>query len=243
MRGVQLAMVGVLATGCVTVEKNFSDTVSSEGVFYFQGTTDRGTITYDGGAIDETFTVFGRSWATGGGRSRTESREESNQYLVEVQNDILVASGLSFDSRAGVDFDVTGPSFMHVDILTDSGTAELFDVEGQHIVTANRVYGRNIIGDVDFFADSRGLDVEVLPYEFGLVLLESRAGDVNVYLPWGLDYDLTIVSDPDYELVVEDLGFDLLALEPGLGVARRGNGSIRVDILSSGGDVRVFSAF
>ncbi|MEZ4316467.1 MAG: hypothetical protein R3F61_03135 [Myxococcota bacterium] len=243
MRAVMVAAVAVLATGCARVETTFSDTVSSEGVFVFQGTTDRGTIRYDGGGIGETFDVRGTSWATGGGKAKAERREADNQYAVSVQDRVLVASGVSFDGRAGVDFSVLGPSVMDVDILTDRGTAELFDVNGIHVVTANRVYGRGIIGDVDFFADSNGIDVEVLPFEFGSVRVESRSGDVDLYIPWGLDYDLTVVGDPEYEMVIEDLGFDTFVLEPGLAIGWRGGRSIRVDVVVTGGDVRVLSAF
>ncbi len=236
-------MALALTSGCVTVEDNFSDTVSAEGVFAFQGTTDNGRITYDGGAIDETFTVRGRSWGNGGGRSAAERRQSGNDFFVEVQDSVLVASAQSFEGRSGVDFDVTGPSLMDVDILTDSGSASIFDAEGIHIVTADSIYARGVVGDVDFFADRGGVDVEVFPYVDGVVLIESRSGDVDLYLPFGLDYDLTVVGDPDHELVVEDLGFDTLILEPGLVIGRRGGRSILVDVVVTGGDVRIFQSF
>lgn len=243
MRSGMIIAIGLLATGCVTVESTFQDSVSSEGVFFFEGTTDRGLIVYDGSAIDESFDIRGRSWATGGGRSRAQRRADNNDFVVSVEGEALIASAVSRDSRAGVDFDVLGPGFMNVDILSDRGTAELYDVEGTHVVTANRVFGRNIVGDVDFFADSSGIDVEVLPYENGLVIVESRSGDVDLYLPWGLDYDINIIADPDYEIIIEDLGFDTLVLEPGLAIAWRGFRTIRVDVFVRGGDVRLYSAF
>jgi hypothetical protein len=238
-----MVALAVVATGCVTVEERFTDTVSAEGVFTFQGTTDNGRIIYDGGAIDETFTVRGRTWGNGGGRAAAERRQQANDFFVEVRADTLVAAAQSFEGRSGVDFDVVGPRRMNVDIFTGSGQAQIFDAEGLHVATADSIFGRGIVGDVDFFADRGGIDVEVFPYVDGLVFIESRNGDVDLFLPFGLDYDLTVLGDPDHELVIDDLGFDTLVLEPGLVIGRRGSRSVLVDIVVVGGDVRILQSF
>lgn len=234
--------LAVLASGCVTVDSTFSDTLSSDGVFVFRGSSDRGIVAYDGRGMGRDFDISGRSWATGSGSNRAGEREASNRYGVEVEGEALVASAVSFDTRSGVDFDVFGPEVMDIEIVTEHGEAELFDVTGTHVVTARRIIGDNISGDVDFFADGRGLDVEVYPHDDGTVSIRSRGGNATIYLPRRLNYDLNIIGDPNRELELEDLGFDRMVVDPGLAIAWRGDRSVRVDIEVTGGDVRVLSA-
>ena len=234
---------GLLAlVGCYSSQQTFSDTVSAEGVGLFDASTDRGDVSYDGGSPRNLFEISGRSWSNADGPSKAATREQTNTYSIDVVDGALVARGRSPQRRSGVDFSVLGPPMINTYIDAPSGDVQLDAVEGIHVATANSITGRQIYGDVDFFADSSGIDVEVFPYADGVVDITSTAGTVKVYLPWGLDYDLTIISDPDYEMELDDLGFDSLVAEAGLTVGWRGFREIQVRIDVTGGDLYIYQS-
>lgn len=230
------------ASGCVTVQQTSDIQLSSEGVFVVTTTADSGSLRYDGRAVAERFDIGIRDWGRGSGKRKATMRQENNRYEIGVVADALVGSVNAWDNRSGVDFDIVGPGFMHIDAITTSGTIELHNVEGSHVATGSRVFGRNVVGDANLYADRSGIDMQILPYQDGIVYAESISGDVDLYLPRLLDYDLNVIGDPEHEMVIEDLGFDVIVLEPGLAIAWRGRRSVRVDVLVTGGDVRIFAS-
>lgn len=236
------SMVVVLASGCVTVQTRTTETLSSEGVAFVQGRTDSGDLAYDGIGIREEFAVGIRSWGFGSGKRKAGARRDDNDFTVAVEADILALQAFAGD-RSGVDFSVVGPGIMHLDLATLNGDVVLANVEGSHIVTGDGITARNVVGDADLYSNSGGVDAEILPYEDGIVSVTSVNGGVDLYVPWGLEYDLNVIADPEFELVVEDLGFDTLVLEPGIAIGWRGRRSIQVDVFVTGGDTRILSAF
>ncbi|MCB9742028.1 MAG: hypothetical protein H6740_05480 [Alphaproteobacteria bacterium] len=41
-----------------------------------------------------------------------------------------------------------------------------------------------------------------------MIRVETQSGDVDLTLPWGLEYDMQVWGDPDYEMIVEDMGWN-----------------------------------
>lgn len=231
----------VLLVGCVRVEQSFEDTLSSEGVYFVQLVTDQGSVAYDGRALDETFTFRGESIGRGDGRNKAAKREEGNSYDVRVFEDTLIASGTSQYNRASVNFELVGPGVMDTVTHAVEGRVQLENVEGVHVIDAESALLRNVVGDVDLIADGGGVDAQILPWtDVANISIISSGGDVTVGLPWGLDYDFDVIGDPDYPIIIDDLGFDTFLLDGVVGVGGRGFRTIRVHIDATGGEVQVY---
>jgi hypothetical protein len=235
-------IVPALMTGCVQYESEFSDTLSAAGVAIISARVDRGDISYDVGS-EAQFDISGRSWGRGTMSKKTALRnQEANSYSVRIVNDGLLLDATSDYTRAGVDFRVEGPWYMDTDILTKSGTVTLEEVEGYHTVTASRIVTYRVIGDVVFIGTGMGMDVELWPYTDGYIYLESSGGTVDVYLPYGGDYDVEIWGDVEYGVTVTDLGFDQFYLAEDYFAGERGSGAITVEVYASGGAVNLYEA-
>jgi len=231
-----------LMTGCVQYESEFSDTLSAEGVAIVSARVDRGDVYYDVDS-EAQFDIFGRSWGRGTLSKKAALRnQQANSYAVGIVDDGLLLDATSDYSRAGVDFEIDGPSYMDTDILTKSGTVTLEDVEGYHTVTASRIVTHRVIGDVVFVGTGMGLDVELYPYTDGYISLESSGGTVDVFLPFGGEYDVEIWGDVEYGVTVTDLGFDQFYLAEDYFAGERGSGAITVEIYASGGAVNLYEA-
>lgn len=235
-------VIPALMTGCVQFESEFSDTLSSAGVAIVSARLERGNVSYDVDA-ETHFDISGRSWGRGTMSKKTAARnQEANRYSVGIVNDGLMLDASSEYVRAGVDFEVYGPLFMDTDILTKSGTVTLEDAEGYHTVTASRIVSYRLIGDVAFVATGMGMEVELWPYTDGYVYLESSGGTVDVFLPYGGEYDIEIWGDIEYGVTVTDLGFDQFYLAEDYFAGERGSGAIKVEVYASGGAVNLYEA-
>lgn len=231
------------AMGCARVESNHTVELPAAGVWSMLADTDRGDIVYDGSGPENAFAVDVRSWAKGRTRGRAERRMANNTFGATVAGEWLDVWGRSEVGRAGVDLDVLGPRVFNVDAVTLNGTVSLYDVDGFHTVTATRVEGAGVWGDLDAYADGGGIDVEITPYDGSEIRIETLGNDAVVVLPWGLDYDLQVFADPDYGYDITDLGFDELILGPDYASGVSGAGSIRVTVLASGGGISVLESF
>lgn len=239
-RAVVFGMMALVATGCTRVQETETLTYDAFGIGTLRASTDDGRITYDGTALFDEVTLDVTRWGTGSSKGRAEDHMEDARYDVAIDGDLLSADGIA-GYRSGVDFDIRGPDLMHTDLFNRSGPVDLRNVDGVHVVTATSIFGRNVIGEGDFFADGGRVDLQVTPYfSNSVVYIESNGGDVEVGLPYGYDYDLTITTDLDYELAIEDLGFDTLLLDPGLAIGRRGFRDVRVDIQAFNANVYVY---
>jgi hypothetical protein len=138
---------------------------------------------------------------------------------------------------------VAGPYIFNVEAVTARGTIGIYDVDGYHTLTATRVEGAGVWGDVDALADGGGIDLEVYPYDGSIIRLETVGDDLVVALPWGLDYDLQIFADPEYGYEIADLGFQDLLLGPDYALGTTRSASVRVTLLATGGDITVLEAF
>jgi len=138
---------------------------------------------------------------------------------------------------------VVAPSVLNVEAVTLDGLVTLTNIDGYHVVTGSSVLADNVYGDLDAYADGGDADVEIFPYEGSIIRVESFGGDASVALPWGLAYDLRVYSDPDYGYEITDLGFDELVLGGDYAIGSTGAGSIRVEVIATGGSVWVTEAF
>ncbi|HHO53730.1 MAG TPA: hypothetical protein ENK18_23375 [Deltaproteobacteria bacterium] len=231
----------LLSTGCAELTNVFSKTLPTDGVGSVFCDSDRGDFTYAGGS-EEVFDIQVRAWGAGQSRRQAEGRRDRNTWGAVITDDgLLDLWGRSEDLRAGTDIAVAGPSVIDVESVLLDGTARLYDVDGFHYITANRIEGSGIQGDVDLYAALDGIDVEVYPHPGSTIRLEAY-GDVVLKLPLGLEYDLEAFPDPGWGAEILDLGFDELWMAPDYISAVTGSGAIRVEIYVVGGTFFLWSA-
>ncbi|MFT5680710.1 MAG: hypothetical protein ACI8RZ_001616 [Myxococcota bacterium] len=231
-----------LTIGCTTVQDSFTDQLSADGVGLLSADLDSGTLSYVGGATD-TFTIDGRSWGMATQKDRAEDRLSGNDYSYGLSGSALVLASQSDTGLAGVDFDILGPDTMNTAIEIESGSVELSGMAGFQQIVAERIDVDNLYGSVDLLATSGDLDAEVYPGPGDSVRIESWSGDVELTLPWGGAYDIQVWGDPEYSMMVEDLGFFSSATAPAYFAGVSGNGATRVDVFVTGGSVTVRSAW
>jgi hypothetical protein len=231
----------LLPLGCKEVERSFEETVDAEGIERLQAFVERGSVTY-AGISETTFVIEGTSIGRGGGEQGAERREEGNEVSIDVEDATLYVDATSEFKRARVDLDVSGPSVLNLDVLAERGSVHLEEVEGEHIVSADRITSRQLIGDCDLLARSGGMDVDIWPFLEGRVILESTAGDVVLRLPYSGQYDIEVIGDPAYEMYIEDLGFHSDFFEPGYFAGIVGDGSIEVTVYVNGGSFELLES-
>ncbi|MCB9766353.1 MAG: hypothetical protein H6739_41645 [Alphaproteobacteria bacterium] len=232
------ALLAALMSGCTTVSTPFTETFDATELYVVEGRLDNGDFNYNGAATTE-LAVDGLSWGHAASQGRAADRESQNRWTITPSPPALLLDTSSGASSAGVDLSITGPDLMDLDVISDSGLVTLQDVEGYQVVTADRITGSRLVGDVDLYARAGDLDVEVWPWVEGVVRVETESGGLDLYLPWGLEYDLQVWGDENYELVVEDLGFARSTAGVAYFAATTGFGTIRVDVYATGGPVRV----
>lgn len=238
--GVLLCLAGLGA--CGEVRQSQTIQLPADGVRAVTLSTERGDLAYSGNGVEETFLVEAVQWGRAASDARAAARVEGTDFGATLGDGALTVWGTSGGRRAGVDLLTTGPRFVDVEAWAPDGTVALFAVDGFHYLTASRVVGEEVHGDVDAYASYGGIDLEVWPRPGSVVRLESVHGDLVVALPVGLPYDLDLAGDPAYGYELADLGFDALTLGPGYAFAAAGDGSIRVELLATGGVVRVVPA-
>jgi len=229
------------ALGCAEVERSIEETVPADGIDRLEASVERGSLTY-AGISETTFLIEGTSIGRGGGEQGAERREEGNEVTVEVADATLHLDATSEFKRARVDLDVSGPSVLDLDVYAERGSVHMEEVEGEHIITADRVTSRQLIGNCDLLARSGGMDVDIWPYLEGRVILESTAGDVVLRLPYSGQYDIEVIADPAYEMYIEDLGFHSDFFEPGYFAGVVGDGSIEVTVYVNGGSFQLLES-
>jgi len=232
----------LMLIGCAEVEKTFDEAIPSAGIVQLYADLDRGRVTYTGGADADQLAFEVRSWARGGSRSRAAAKERANDWGVQVIETELTAWGRSPSGTAGVDFSFNGPSIMDVEIVTLEGDAELYGVDGSHVVTADSVVGAAISGNADLYAARGGIQAELYPDFGSLIVLQAVGGDIAVGLPFGLQYDIEVFGDYDFPMDVQDLGFDYVSMSPGNFSAQTGGGNVVVQVFVEGGGLYVYEA-
>ena len=224
----------VLGVACKSAVTVVDEEVPAHGIFALAAEIDEGDFEYRGRRELKVFDVQYTSRGFGSQQEAADRREAANDYGSLVDVDLLELWGRTSFHQARVDILVDGPDVIDIEALLHDGDATLSNAVGSHLVTADRVVGLDLVGDLDLYARESGLDVEVWPFEAGTIRLEA-VGDVVLSLPWGLEYDLEAFVDPAYGYEVTDLGFGDLRLYDDLVRAMTGSRSIRVEVYVEGG--------
>ena len=220
------------ASACSTAERSYNQSLPSDGVTTLFSDNDAGDVLYSGTNPDS-FEIDVRVFSKGATRSSAENALSKVEWGVAITDGVLDMWGRT-RSEGGVDFTVEGPPEMSAEIVLLSGAVQLHDLVGNHIVTADRVEGSGLVGDLDLLATSEGMEIEAWPEPGALIVLDS-VGETTLALPYGLDYDLEVFADPDWGTEITDLGFDRLDASPDYVRAVRGSGGIRVEVTVDGG--------
>jgi hypothetical protein len=229
----------------VYAERTFVETLPAEGVARVFCDIERGSFLYSGSSPDG-FDVAIASWAEGSSENRAQERLETNEWGAAVDGDLLDLWGRSEVGRAGIDIGVEGPPAVDVEAVMADGSAELYDVVGTHVITANAIRARGVVGDLDLLSTLDGIDVETFPEPGDAIVLQS-AGSTLLAVPYGLEYDLEVFADPDWGVQVTDLGFDSLLYAPDYVRAVTGSGAIPsgaipIDVFVVGGPFYLLEA-
>lgn len=231
----------IALVGCVSATEPFERTVDAEGMTTLRVDIERGDVLYDV-ADDSVFVIQGSSNARASSQARADDRLTDNQWRIDAQPPELVVEATTVQRRASVDVEVFGPSVVDLDIIANQGVVTLVDVEGTHVVEAGRVQTTRLRGSVDLTGTGGGVDAEVYPYLNGSVTVQSTSGDVIVRLPFGGNYDVEILGDPDFEMFVSEFGFVGSIAQPGYFTGVAGDGSTPVRITAQGGSVQLLEA-
>ena len=230
----------LVASACAKVERSVDAELDATGLTAFVATIDRGDFAYEGGSA--AFSLDGRAIGYGGSKAQAERRLDGVDVSLQADGTDAVLEAASEFKRAWVDLEVAGPGIVDTDIWVKRGSVDVSEITGRHLVTADRITSQGLHGDVDLLATAGGMDVDVWPGEGGEVLIESSAGDTILRLPYGGAYDIEVIGDPAYEMVIEDLGFLSRFDEVGYFAGTVGDGSIRVVVYVSGGSFQLLES-
>lgn len=219
----------LLTTACATATSVVEETVPAKGITALSVDVDRGDLDLRGDERRTNFRVVFDSRGYGGGQEGAQRREQDNVVGADVTGALLDVFARSPRSQARVDVAIDAPSRVDVDVELRNGTAFLDNLDGVHLVTADRVVADRILGNVDLFAAEDGLEAEVWPYDGGTVRIEA-IGDTVLWLPYGLEYDMDVFVDPYFPYDIAELGYDQLVLGKDAIRAFTGRRTIRVEV-------------
>lgn len=224
----------LLTAACARSVTTTEETIPGKGIDLVTFDSDRGDLDIVGDPRRTDYRILFESSAYASGQTAADRREEDNTFAAEVTGSLLDIYTRSPSSQARVDVGIDGPAAVDLDLVLRDGTANVSNVEGVHLITADRVVMTQVLGNVDLYADSGGIDAEIWPYENGTVIIEAY-GDTVLYLPWGLDYDIDAFVDPKFPYEVAELGYDFLNLDFATIRAFTGNRTVRVEVYVSNG--------
>lgn len=228
--------------GCAVSESHFDETRSATGIGLVSATMDAGDFTYNGGSTG-VFSIDGSSWGMAFKEEAAAEHKEGNELAIDTAGGALRLDATSRSGSAGIHLDVDGPQLMGMDLSLDDGDAQISDVIGFSLVTADSIRMDRVEGGADLFARSGSVNVDLFPAPGETIIIEAASGSVDLTLPYGGSYDLQIWGDPEYMLEVDDLGFHSTALDVAYFAGRSGRGDTRITVIATGGDVRIRSAW
>ena len=201
-----------------------------------------GDFSYQGVAAADALEVIGASAGRAASESTAEERESGNSWSMSIDSDRLVIQSQSRERRASVDFDVRGPELMDLNIDLSDGSATVDEAEGAHAIRANYVTSRHLRGNASIEANS-GMNVDIWPYEDGVISLSAVSGNVRLALPYGGPYDIQVWGSPSYAMYITDLGFTRQSASDGYFAAQSGAATVRIDVSVSGGEFTLDPSF
>ncbi|MCB9779289.1 MAG: hypothetical protein H6742_12050 [Alphaproteobacteria bacterium] len=234
-----LVLLPLVATGCTVVEDPFHSSLPAAGVQRVVADIEEGDMAIRGSPGTATIELSGRTYGVAGKQDKAAANEAAAGLDVDtVGADLRIDAWSGGGTGSGVDVDLVVPDHVATDLFLENGTASLASLYGVHRVHASRIEADDLGGDLELVADGGGMRLGLTPRPGDRIVVRAR-GDVDLTLPWGMDYDLQVWGDPAHELMVEDLGFDAVAADVAYFAGIRGSGSIRVDLVVEGGDVTI----
>lgn len=238
MLGRAALLVSLSVVACAKAERAVSGSVPAEGIVELEATVARGDLEITGEEGSD-FELSGRVIGYGGSRGQAEHRADGVGVSFAAEGAKAVLETSSEFRRSWADLEVTGPAVVDLDVWVERGSLHVDGVAGRHLLTADRITTRALAGTVDLLATAGGMDVDVRPDPTGEVLLESAAGDVILRLPYGAPYDVEVIGDPAWDMIIADLGFHTEYEEAGYFAGTVGDGSIRVVVYLNGGSFQL----
>lgn len=231
MRLLSALVVAASLSACVSARELDELTLSADGVTVVQARVERGDIEVSGRGSATEFQIFATRFGTGSSKDAAQQRADVARWSADIVDRALVVDASSTENRSGTDFEIFGPTLLDLDMETENGTIDVDEVEGFHVLTADRIEG-TMLGDVDAYASST-IDMSFVPYVETDTVIESE-GSVILALPYGLDYDLTVRTNGTDEMVITDLGMDREDLGDGFYSGLRGRGLVEIDVFAGG---------
>lgn len=228
--------------GCAYVEETDQATLPAPGLRRVFGDVERGAVGYVGQRGSEVVELGIRRWAHGGSRRGAEAHLATLEWGVEVQGALLDLWARSPLLESGVDFAVFGPRAVDLEVVVVEGFAEVVDVRGDLVATAEQVSVARAEGSVDVVATAGPAQVEAFPAPGDRLRIEATGGDVALALPYGTPVDLRVDADPAWGVTVTDLGFDTFQADPGRVRAAAGDRSVPVEVVVDGGGFFLWEA-
>lgn len=230
-------VVAPLLAACTVVESPIVATLPADGLRRVEASLDRGDFVYTAATPHEV-QVRGSAWGRASDAVVAQDRLAGVWFTAERQGSAAVIASGAATSGAGADLALAGPATVGVSVAVARGDIELNGVRGHIVATADRVRVVDAVGSADLYADWGGVTADLVPGPGDVIRIEAE-GDIDLALPWGLAYDLQVWGDPEQQVVVEDLGFQYVMQDGPYLAAYAGNGSVRVDLIARGGDVRI----
>ncbi len=230
-------VVTPLLAACTVVESPIAATLPADGLRRVEANLDRGDFVYTATAPHEV-QVRGTAWGRAGDTTVAQDRLEGVWFAAERQGSAALVSAGATTSGAGADLRLAGPATLGLSVAVGQGDVEVVGLRGHIVATADRVRITDAVGSADLYADWGGVTAELVPGPGEVVRIEAE-GDIDLTLPWGMPYDLQVWGDPEQQVIVEDLGFQYVMQDGPYLAAYAGSGSVRVDVIARGGDVRV----
>lgn len=238
MRALMLIPLAALATACTVVDDVSEQAFPAVGIHTVRVDLDRGAASYQGRST-RVFDVTTRTWGESLIPGDAERNHSATRHAEQIEGGSLSLWGTSDYAGAGVDFDVTGPSVVDLEIRNAAGAVSAADAHGSHLLEGSSVQAARLSGSVDLYARTGTIDASLYPDRGDVVRVETEGGSVRLELPFGLDYSLNVWGDADYELSVEDLGFHRTMVGAGTFAASTGPGTVQVDVFAQGGSVTI----
>ena len=224
----------LMLSGCVDLVVTHTVDLPASGVETLRLRADRGNMDL-WGVTEGRFEVEVKSWSSGSGDTRANEREAANDWGALVYDDVLELWGLSRAAFSGVNFTVRGPTAVTTDVVVLNGEVDLWNLTGGNTVTATHIYGRDLSGDLDLFADE-SVDVQVFPQEGDVIELYATHGDITLGLPDGGEYDIEVFTKRAKDIQITNLSFDSYGGEPGYFRSTTGEGKVRIRVFAGRGN-------
>jgi hypothetical protein len=244
-RTVLIISLSGLLSACTVSSTPFTYAVPAADVAGVSMDVHRGAVTIRGMETDQV-AVAGESWGRAADEDKAAERQAGNAWQVTAPESSaapLYISASSSTGSAGVDFELTTPSTLPTEIEVTDGRVRLENLVGEHAVDASGVTLVDAGGILEIQAGLGGVSGTLDLREGDDVLIIAHGGNVDLELPTGLDYDISVWSHPDAMLDVDLSGLWVEHRQDGFYTGRGLFGTVHITIMADQGDVTVRDAF